>query len=382
MAIIQLLVFLLILSILIIIHELGHFLVARKNGIKVEEFGFGYPPKAFTLFKDKEGTEYTFNWLPFGGFVRLHGEDGEASVKAVESNSKLFYNKSKKVRLGVILAGVFINFLFGVLAFSIVYTKTGIPEEVGPVKIQEVLTGSPADQAGLKQGDIVTGISDQNGNLQGEFQTTQDFVSNVSSLAGENINLLIQRDGDSETATVYVRKEDERPKGQGAIGVSVSREVRPKEMPLYQRPIYGIWYGLKTAFALGALILGFLGTTLRDLFSGGPAPEGVSGIIGISHQVVKQSLLSSALDALNFAGLLSINLAIINLLPFPALDGGRAMFIALEGILGKRMKPKFEQWANIAGMLILVTLMVLISFNDLKVLFNDSAFQEWIKKLF
>lgn len=361
-----LLIFLLLLSFLVVIHELGHFLAARRSGVKVEEFGIGYPPKAKRLFTDKRGTEYTLNWLPFGGFVRLYGEDGKETKDA----GVAFYSKSKPVRLMIIVAGAVINFLFGVLAFGAIYTYTGIPTEMELVRIDEVMVGSPAEEAGLQGGEEVVAVAADNEVV--EVKTVGEFVEEVGYYRGEEVRLVLT---DERVVPVYVRTVEETPDDQGALGVLVS-DFEFRHYPLWQMPFRGMWVGLQAAVAFGILLLVSLGEMLRNLIFSGVVPTEVAGPVGIVHTAAKEGLLTSGwVTIVNFAAILSINLAIVNMLPIPALDGGRALFIFLEGFIGKSRMPKVERYANTAGMAMLLFLILAISIRDVRGVLAD----EWVK---
>lgn len=378
----DILIFLLVLSFLVIIHELGHFISAKKAGIRVDEFGIGYPPRALTLYKDAAGTEYTVNWLPFGGFVRLYGEDGPPTPEASEGQvlslkNSAFFVKPVWQRLIVVLAGALINFVFGVLVFGGLYTKLGIPAPYNYVKVAEVVADSPAAKAGVLAQDTIRAVI-VDGNRT-EVKTSSEFIEQLALNQGKTVTWDL---GDGNSRQVYVRRQDEIPEGQGATGVRVE-DFEMKFYPTWQMPFRGMWVGLKAALNFGYVILQALGTMLYDLVTKGVVPKDVSGPIGIGHMVQKEAALSQGFMAIiNFAAILSINLAIINILPFPALDGGRAVFLLFEGITRRRVKPEFEQWVNTAGFLLLVGLIMLISVRDVGRIVADPAVKEFFQKLF
>src|SRR3989344_1318739 len=347
-----LLVFLLVLSFLVCIHELGHFVMARRAGVKVEEFGFGYPPKMWRFFKDKRGTEYTVNWLPFGGFVRLHGEDAEAS-QVTNGDTVAFYAKKKRVRLVIIVAGAVMNFIFGAVAFGILYSKSGIPEQLGYVLVEEVTADTPAAKAGLVRGDTIYGLMTDG--VLAPIKTTIEFQTELAGRAGQTVTLSL---GEGKTKDVYVRKTEERPEGQGALGVAIT-DFRLMQYPWWQMPVRGMWIGIKAAFGFGVFLLEALGKMLYDWVATGVAPKDVAGPVGIVHLAQKEGLLTSGWEMiLNFAAILSINLGVVNLLLFPALDGGRAIFVLLEGIIKKEKLAKVERAANMVGMALLLLMIV------------------------
>lgn len=353
--------FVFILSFLVFIHELGHFFMARRAGVKVEEFGFGYPPKMFRFWKDREGTEYTVNWLPFGGFVRMSGEDPD-SGELDARNQSAFYAKNKRARLGIIVAGAVMNFIFGAVAFGILYTKSGIPTNLGYVLVEEVKNDSPAFVAGLKQGDIVRELVVAGSSE--EVNSVTGFVQRVSEFKGSTIQLRLD---DDKLLDVYVRTDAEIPEGQGALGVSIT-DFAMKQYPLWQMPFRGMWVGTKAAVNFGVFLLQSLGKMFYDMIFMGIVPKDVAGPVGIVHMAQKENLLTSGWEMiLNFAAILSINLGVVNLLPIPALDGGRAVFVLLEGIIKKERLTWLEKRANAAGMILLLLMIVAVSIRDVRV---------------
>jgi len=341
-------IFLIILSIVVLIHELGHFLVAKWTGTGVEEFGFGYPPRA--IGKKIGGTIYSLNWLPFGGFVRLFGEQ-EAELEG-SKNPKAFFNKSKKQRTAVILAGVFMNMVLAIACFSVIYSINGIPQEVDYIVIDGVAPNSPAEMAGLKTGDKVVSIDGQS------KQKTADFVEYLKNKAGQEVVLGLQRGGKDLNTTLTPRVNP--PEGEGAVGVAVSNYDNVF-YPVWQMPLRGTKVGIEEAYAWTKMMFEGLWQMISGIFVGvKPEVRGIVGIYEITATVAKEGIL----PVIKFMGILSINLAVINILPFPALDGGRFAFIMLEKVIGRKIKPKIEAYVNMAGMAILVTLMVLITVAD------------------
>jgi regulator of sigma E protease len=366
------LIFIVILSFLVIIHELGHFLVARWAKIKVEEFGLGYPPKMVRLFTDKKGTEYTLNWLPFGGFVRMFGEDGVVQSRDLRSRDYAFSAVPAWKRMVVILAGATVNFAFGVVAFGAIYSQHGIPTDLEAVRIEGVAAGSPAEMAAVPVGSMITGLEINEEQI--EVKTGEDLITAVGAHRGETVRLTTDQGVSYE---VYVRKAEEVPEGQGALGVTLT-DFEMRFYPWWQMPFRGMWVGLKAAVSFGGLILESLGTMLKELITMGQVPADVAGPVGIVYQAEKEGFLREGFwSQLNFAAILSINLAIINVLPFPALDGGRGFFLAIEMLLRKRIKPQIEQWVNSVGFLLLIGLIVLISARDIGRVISDQGIQQW-----
>ncbi|MEA3355320.1 MAG: M50 family metallopeptidase [Patescibacteria group bacterium] len=339
--------FIIILSILVLIHELGHFLVARKFGVKVEEFGIGYPPR---IWGKKIGeTIYSVNWLPFGGFVRMLGEDSGEQVSNKKDLKKAFFNQTKRVRIMVLMAGVVMNFLLGVVLFGAIYTKIGIPEKVDYLVITGVVEGSPAEKIGLKVNDKIVNAGSIN-----------EFIDSIGAYGGKEYELELL---DGRKLGVKPRTKEETPEGQGSLGITISN-VDMVMYPYWQRPFRGILTGLKEAIAWGGEIVKSLGLMIVRLFKG-DVPKDVAGVVGI-YQISKNVSQEGLIATLQFMAILSINLSILNLLPIPALDGGRLLFIAIEAIMKKRIKPQVEQVIHLVGMALLLALMVLITIGDVK----------------
>lgn len=361
----SILVFILVLSVLIISHEFGHYWVAKKSGIKVEEFGFGLPPR---IWGKKIGeTLYSINALPFGGFVRLHGEQAE-DVNTDPKRS--FLHKSKKVRSLVITAGVIMNFLLAVLVFAIVYSFTGVPKETGKIRILDVASGSPAEQAGIIVGDVITKV--------GEYAITSsdDFVSRTSQYKGKSVVYEIQRE--STPVKIKVTPRENPPEGQGPVGVTVTT-MEIYYPPIWQRPFYGVYYGFKDGVYWGKTIVMGLWGMFVQLFNG-QTPQGVSGPIGI-YAITTEASKGGILMLLNFIGILSVNLAILNIFPFPALDGGRLLFIGIEALTKKKVPNKVEGIINNIGFIILLVLLLAVTLGDVRKLIKTGSIEGFIKSM-
>jgi regulator of sigma E protease len=346
--------FLIVLSVVVLIHELGHYLAAKMIGVKVEEFGFGYPPKA--LGKKIGETLYSINWLPLGGFVRLYGEQ-EADAPGTRSE-RAFFNKKKRKRSMVLLAGVFMNLLLAVVLFSTIYSINGIPKVIGTeVRIGGISPGSPAQEANLELGDKVVAID-------GRAEITVDeFVNYLKDKGGEEVKIDVERlNGDSEVVTLVPRLDP--PEGEGAVGVLVSEvpEVESVFYPAWQMPFRGTWFGLQEAYGWLVMLVGGIAMMFKQLFSGiTPEVAGPVGIFQLTSTVAEQGVFA----LMRFTAILSVNLAIVNALPFPALDGGRFVFVLLEGVIGKRIKPKIEAYINMVGMILLLGLMAVITGHEI-----------------
>jgi len=343
------LIFFIILSILVLVHELGHYTVARFIGVHVEEFGFGLPPR---IWGKKIGrTIYSLNWLPIGGFVKLAGEDQEGLVKVKDGKLKeYFFARSKKERAAILIAGVVMNFVLAVGITTYLLTQ-GIFEQVGRVHIEKIVAGSPADKAGLKEADIVTAIEGKT------VAEPKDLIETTRAKTGEKVTLTVDRKGESLTIVLVPRKEF--PEGEGPMGVSIS-DLEEKKYSWSQAPgkalVMNLERGRDMLVAIGSMVW-------RVVQFQSPGAD-VAGPIGIA-QVTGQAMKFGMKAVLEFMSILSLNLAVLNILPIPALDGGRLLFVFLEKIFGRRVKPAFEQSTHQIGMIILLVLIALISINDI-----------------
>lgn len=353
----QLVVFILILSVLILIHELGHFLSARLFKMRVEEFGVGLPPRALGLFRRK-GTLFSINWLPLGGFVKLYGEDMESEEQM--RSPEAFFNKPMWQRAVVLLAGVFMNFVLGVIVFGVVYSHLGVPTKTDNVYIVEIAKDSPAEQAGVVIESQVKKILVDKKEV--DFVGVDDFVKKIDSLKGKEIEmLLVDKNGYEKAVRIVPRVSP--PDGQGALGVALS-SIEMKKYPWWQMPLRGVRVGLLEAWGWGKEIAGSLFTIIVNIVTGKGLPKDVAGPVGI-YQVSKEVYKVGWVAVLQFMGILSINLAILNVMPFPALDGGRIAFLGVEKVIGKKWKNQFEGYINTLGMFFLIGLMVLVTFKDI-----------------
>jgi regulator of sigma E protease len=357
--------FIIVLSVLVIVHEAGHFFAARKNGVWVEEFGFGIPPR---IFGKKIGeTIYSLNLLPFGGFVRLHGENTEDGVT---QKDRAFLFKNKRKRSVIILAGVFMNFVLAVSSFALVYSFTGIPRETQDVKVIEVRENSPAATAEISSDTIVRSVD-------GESVTSVDkFIELIDKNRGREVILSLEKDGAIYQSTVTPREDP--PEGEGSLGVVISTT----EMyfpPIWQRPFLGAYNGFKDAIFWGGIVIQGFVKLFTDLF-GGVVPKDVAGPVGI-FALTSEAAKFGILPLINFVGILSVNLAILNVLPFPALDGGRLLFIAIETLFGRKVVPRVEAAIHTVGMIILILLILAITASDIKKLISSGGISGYIESV-
>lgn len=356
------LIFIVILTVLVLIHEMGHLLVALFFGVKVEEFGFGLPPRIWG--KEVRGIVYSLNWIPVGGFVKLYGEDNEEGSHVLPASSYAFFQKPKKQRAAILLAGVAMNFLLavGITAFLLVH---GVQEPSGHVRFVKVVAGSPADVAGFKTNDIVTGISLASMSDEAKpteaaattgITTPNDLITFTKAHGGELAQVNVKRGDAVYSSSVLLRKNP--PAGQGAMGVAIS-DLELRHYPMTEAPGKALMINLSRAKDM----LVSLGTMIGRLATLRPPAAEVAGPIGIA-QVTGEAIKFGWEAVLEFASILSLNLAVLNVLPIPALDGGRLAFVVLEKIFRRRVNPVFERNAHQIGMLILFGLIFLVSIND------------------
>lgn len=360
--------FVLMLSFLVIIHELGHFITARRFKIKIEEFGVGYPPRARTLFHWK-GIPFTLNWIPVGGFVRMEGEDGNPVDEKKDVSTKHefspFNTRSAPKRFIVVIAGAAVNFVFGVCAFAVIYSRLGIPVVASPHQtIVAAVHEGPAKNAGIQMNDIIVHAQDAHDQTI-DVSDPSIFTSWILARPDTDVVLQLKRGSENKELKLHTRNAQD-VKTRGALSVELAEPIVPTFYPWYRMPFESAKFGLMRSFDFTRLILSSLSKMGSDLFTRGKVPTDVAGPIGIVHEVAKQKIFEGGfLQSLDFTAMFSINLAIMNILPIPALDGGRALFIILEYIVGRKRVAKIETHANAIGMGVLLLLIVLISIKDL-----------------
>ena len=374
--------FIIILLVLVLVHEFGHFFTAKRFGIRVDEFGFGFPPKLFSFKKGE--TEYSFNALPLGGFVKIYGEnideadmvevgflDREKTPEKIELAKRNLANKPKWQQALVLFAGIFSNFLLAWLLFSFGFMSgfpTSVGSEIAGSKLQDVnliivsvLVNSPAEKAGLKIGDKIVRLTSKN-----------DSVANINP---DTLRSFVVSHGNREIEIGYTRglekninvtkiipivnPTDSKPE----IGISMD-QIGTAKLPFFS----ALWEGMRLTLLMAKDTVVGLFTLISEALRGRgdltsvTGPIGMMGIVGDAYQFGFIYLLS-------FAALISINLAIINLLPFPALDGGRLFFLLIEKIKGSRISPKVANTMNMVGFYLLIFLMLVITYHDVIKLF-------------
>ncbi len=338
------------LSFLILAHEAGHFFAAKKFGMKIEEFGIGFPPR-MTSWQRGE-TTYSVNWLPFGGFVKIAGEndrivDGAEVFDDLspEEKQRLYYFRPAWQKSIVLLAGVIVNILAGWLLVAFIFS-VGTPSLVAITEVQE---GSPAAMAGVMAGDIVRG-----------YDSAKDFTAFTSSHRGETVELVVNRNGTEKKFEITLRAANDPTKG--ALGVGLA-EGGVERLPIHK----AIGQGFITTWQIFAdTFLGFI-DLIKNLFHA-RVPQGIVGPVGIFGIAQTASSVGWA-SFIQLLAVISINLAVLNLIPFPALDGGRFFMIIIEKIKGSPLSKTFEASINGVGFLILIGLMLVITFRDVMRLF-------------
>lgn len=356
-----------IIGILVFVHELGHFSVAKFFGIRVDEFGMGLPPRAKKLFS-KNGTDYTLNWIPFGGFVKIYGEDSLATDPATDPDyQKSFVAKKWWQQIAVLIAGVTMNFLFAWILFVIAFMigaptiTSGIPKDQvrdPQLTVLQVVKDSPADQAGLVPGSKIIEIESLDGVVAGSETSAESFIQIVQSMPDNTPLRILTESSTGEQKNLLII-----PDADNKIGVAIDT------VGMYQEGLFSaLVSGAKntvtvtgqTVQAFGHLIGGvFTGTADMDSLTG---PVGLVSVVGDAQQV-------GFVYVIILTAMISVNLAVLNLFPFPALDGGRIVVVLIETITRRKIKPTIVQWVNGIGFLLLILLMIIITVKDVIRLF-------------
>lgn len=352
-------VFIILLGLLVFVHELGHFLAARFFGIKVDEFGFGFPPRILGWQKSPKSTIYSLNWIPLGGFVKIKGEQGEG-----QEDIDSFASKPAWQRFVVLVAGVVMNIILCAVLLIIGF-QVGVPTMINEytggiqreVKLQvaDVLPGSPAAIAGIKAGDVLLTLAGR------QMRTPQEVQYFIEPRDHISLDVIVKR-GQKELHFGVTPLN--APNGTGAvIGVALAQTA------IVSYPTWtAVVKGLQATGQLLWEIIHAFGMLIKNLVSEGQVSANLSGPVGIAI-ITGQVVQMGWLYLLQFAALLSINLAIINFLPFPALDGGRALFILIEKIRGRAVDVHLENWFHTIGFLLLLLLVAVITYRDIVHLF-------------
>lgn len=346
----SIIVAILVFGLIVLIHELGHFLFAKLNGIAVMEFSIGMGPRLFHFKKGE--TVYSIKALPIGGSCMMLGEDED------NPDERAFQNRSIPARMAVIAAGPIFNFI---LAFFLALILIGIGG-YNVTQIKEVTEGSPAHEAGLKPGDVITGVNDEKMTVYGDYILYR-MLKPDEKMNRVSYERTDPQTGRKERGTVAVTPEFNKEYNQYMIGISVSPvTMKAASLPeLIKYGAYEVKYDITvTVKSLGMLLTGK--ASVNDL-------SGPVGIVVMIDDSVKAgltvSILAAVMNVLSMCILLSANLGVMNLLPIPALDGGRLLFLIIEAVRGKRMDPEKEGMVNLIGMMALMALMVFVVFNDI-----------------
>ncbi|MCW1888806.1 MAG: RIP metalloprotease RseP [Candidatus Moranbacteria bacterium] len=369
----SILIFIVVLGVLVFVHELGHFLTAKFHGIHSDEFGFGFPPRLAGVYKDEESgkyrivwgsrevatknTIYSLNWIPLGGFVKIKGEDG---IDITEEKDSLA-EKSAWVRIQVTVAGVVMNLIMAWVLIAIVL-MIGLPQPIedseagqyadARVQIMAVAPNTPAATMGIQPGDVIKKIDGT------EITSVEQVGSYIKGHKGQDIAFEVNRFG--KDLTLHGTPRTEVKEGEGALGISYSLTATVQH-GFFQ----AIGKGFVTTWTITFAILGAFGDMIASLFGGTSSTAGdLTGPVGIVYLTKQMSDLGLAY-LLQFAALLSINLAIINILPIPALDGGRILFILIEKIKGRPMNQRIENMIHQIGFTLLLLLMLFVTIKDL-----------------
>ena len=350
------LIFLFLLLSLVVVHEAGHFFAARLFGIRVEEFGIGFPPKLWSFVR--KGIRYSVNLLPFGGFVKIYGEDG-----GDKDHPDSFVAKPFGIRLAVLGAGVFMNWTIAVLllAFILVLGKPAPVADTLDVKdafvqLSAVAPQSPAENATLRPGDKIISLNSQGEDLAPtRVAEMQEFIKRH---AGSSVSIAVDRGGGIFTTSVVPRVAP--PGKQGPLGVALVR-IALQTFPWYEVP----WRAGFLAASSTITIAQGLGTLAKDLFAGRNVLDQVAGPVGLV--VLTGDVAGYGVSYLiYFAALISINLAMLNVLPFPALDGGRAFLLTIEQIIRRPLPKKIVEPLNAAGLGFLFLVLIIITVHELE----------------
>lgn len=346
---ITILSFAVVLGLLVFVHELGHFATAKWSDIRVEEFGFGMPPRMLTIFRRGE-TAYTLNWLPLGGFVRMQGENGED----VE-DQRSFAAKSKTVRAIVLAAGSIMNLALAVLLFAAIAMVVGVQDgtPTGFVEIVNVEAGSPAEVAGLQTGDLIMTVDGSA--VGGQERLTES----VRAAEGRAVEIEVMRGDETVALTVTPERLDGESTARIGTGIVDQREL------VRYNPIQALGFGVRQTWGFLVLMVQAFGELFSGIFGGG-SDVPVAGPVGIMQATGEIARTGRLENLLGFAAILSINLALINMVPFPALDGGRLVFVIVEALRGKRVSPEREGLVHLFGMLLLLGFIAFISIIDIQ----------------
>jgi len=366
-------VFILIFSFLIISHEMGHLIAAKKSGVKVEEFGIGYPPRIWG--KKFRGTIYSINWIPFGGFVKIYGEDSsEESIKDKTS----FYNKPPRVKAIILVSGVLVNVLVAVLLFYAFLGFNGFQtfqsqlfdyqfpfgEQRDHIAVSYVAPESPAELAGIEPYDLILSFNGK------EVSDADNFISLVEEKQGEKVILSLENLNTGEQSSVTVVPRENPPENEGAMGVGIARVSR-----LSYKGTARVFSGFIHTANISHFSFSVLGHLIKTSVQEKDISyisQSVAGPVGILA-FTKITMAGGFWQIINLIAIISLALATVNILPIPAADGGRLMFVLYEVIFKKQAPVKLEKMVNLIGFYILLVLLFLVTYKDI-IQFKDILF--------
>lgn len=358
-----------VIGVLVLVHEWGHFIMARRAGMRVDEFGFGFPPRLFGIKRGE--TLYSMNLIPFGGFVKIYGEDGDDRDKPRSFGSKPFW-----ARLKVIVAGVAMNFLFAVLLLilgNFFGLRIGLFDQEmiasardKKVQIVQVIEGSPAEKAGLKILDEIVGFKEKAEESSFKnISTIEEVQKYTTDHAGQTLTIVLRRgNGENDLVDKKVETRINPPPGEGSMGIAMAL-TGIVSYPWYE----AIWRGTYDGIIIAYNTIYSYGLLFKTLFADGKLIGEVSGPIGIAG-ITGQAARVGFSYLMQFVALISINLAVLNIAPFPALDGGRAILIIFEKIKGKPIDKKIEGFINSFGFALLLALMIYVTIKDITKFFT------------
>jgi regulator of sigma E protease len=353
--------FVVILGSLVLVHELGHFVTARLAGVRVLEFGVGFPPRAKVLASSGE-TLYTLNWLPIGGFVKLEGEDGDAG-----DDPRSFVNARLPVKLVILLAGVLMNLVAALVIFTLIAL---LATPLVGVTIGRVDPESPAAMAGLQPGDAIVAVDHQTYEFFGGYVGQTDMLRDLRSRAGQTVTLGIARaSGAREDVVVKLRPREELSETKGALGIQSPGDDQPFETRYYGEYVghdagTAVRIGVGETFRWFGLIIDGLGQVASRFATNPGAAPPVQGPVGIAASIGQIFFGAGPILTLYVAGILSANLALVNALPFPPLDGGRMLVILLKRVLGTRISLQAERVTYFVGFAFLMAFLLWVTYFD------------------
>jgi regulator of sigma E protease len=357
-----------ILVVLVLVHELGHFLVAKRAGITVEEFGIGFPPRISSVMY--RGTRYSLNWIPLGGFVKMLGEDGDVEIRRLREQgltdaevehamAGAFNRRPIWIRIGVLLAGVAMNFILAAALFAAAFSMPTLIGE-GPLTVTEIQAGSPAEGR-LQVDDLILGVDGRT------FDRSADLTDYIADRGGETVTLQVERKGSAIDLEIVPRvvTEEDRANGIGPIGFAYDPARVVEKPSTVDGPIDAVARGTSAAWTIATQIPGGLADAVGGLIGLNPEAPDARGPIGIAQETGRV-LEAPLVSQLFFIGLLSVNLAVLNVLPFPPLDGGRIAVVVIEAVRRRRLPAEREAMIYLAGFAVLIALVILISINDIQ----------------